>query len=223
MSSYACKKCGFYINEDTVYCRRCGALMPQYHMNCPTCRSVNASVNQACYACNSPLHYVQPSQPSVPLQSTPYTPNPSKPVSKPLLYLGIGFVAFCVIGFILIGIQANKLKGKPSPFEVSTPPAPTRRTELNAEVRFTGTQFVITNKESFDLTNVKMEINGGLFSGGYELKHNRMKANDTYTVGALQFADSDGKRFNPFQMKPQKFTISADSSMGHLFYVGGWN
>jgi hypothetical protein len=95
--------------------------------------------------------------------------------------------------------------------------------EINAEVRFTGTQFIIKNTDSYDWTDVKMEINGGLFSGGYELKHPVIRAKETYTVGALQFADSDGQRFNPYQMKPQRFVICGQTPNGRTCYTGGWD
>jgi hypothetical protein len=189
----------------------------------------NPSTNEFCYVCHKPLFYAH---------------QVSEPPPKPVVISAeqqiknwwnqqtqSGKVVTVIIGlFITSGVVTVASKSSDNqrpvpqkPVAVESPPAPPARTELSASVRFTGTQFVITNNESFDLTNIKMEINGGIFSGGYELRHNRMKANETYTVGALQFADSDGKRFNPFQMKPQKFTISADSSIGHLFYVGGWN
>jgi hypothetical protein len=52
----------------------------------------------------------------------------------------------------------------------SAPPKETSRT-INASVSFTGTQFIITNEDKYDWTDVKLELNGGFFSGGYELKH----------------------------------------------------
>lgn len=98
-----------------------------------------------------------------------------------------------------------------------------RNPDLNASVRFTGTQFIIKNNDSFDWSEVKLEVNGGLFSGGYELRVGRMTSGQSYTVGALQFAKSDGERLNPFRIKPKKFTISADTYKGRGFYYGEWN
>jgi len=94
--------------------------------------------------------------------------------------------------------------------------------DLNATVRFTGTQFVIQNNNSFDWTNVELEINSGLISGGYVLNVERMRAGETYTVGAMQFAKSDGERFNPFTHKPQKLSVWCDTPRGKGFYLGGW-
>lgn len=94
--------------------------------------------------------------------------------------------------------------------------------DLHTTVRFTGTQIVIDNKDPFDWTDVKLEINPGLVSGGYALDVERMKAGETYTVGALQFANSDGERFNPFTHKPQKFTVSCNTPGGRGFYYGTW-
>lgn len=96
--------------------------------------------------------------------------------------------------------------------------------KLKASVEFTGTQLVITNNDSFDWVNVKMEINAGLVRSGYALEHPIMKAGETYTVGALQFAKSNGTRFNPIGMKVQKFSIiSRDSNnMPKGSWYGEW-
>ena len=95
--------------------------------------------------------------------------------------------------------------------------------DLNVSVRFTGTQFIIVNNDSYDWLNVKMEINGSLLKSGFILKTNRMKAGETYTVGALQFAKPDGTRFNPVTYKPKDFTISCDTPGGENgFWTGGW-
>jgi hypothetical protein len=119
--------------------------------------------------------------------------------------------------------STDRTPSRPPSSSTSPSQTPPRTTELNASVRFSGTQFIITNEDSFNWSSVKMEVNGGIISGGYELTVPTMKAKETYTVGAMQFADSDGKRFNPFQMKPQKFTIRASTPDGYRYYVGGWN
>jgi hypothetical protein len=96
--------------------------------------------------------------------------------------------------------------------------------DLNARVSFNGTQFVITNNDSRNWTDIECEINGGFFSGGYKLRVGSLDSGDTITVGALRFAKSDGTRFNPFEVKPQKFAITATvSPSGHrAVYMAGW-
>ena len=79
--------------------------------------------------------------------------------------------------------------------------------DIRASVSFDGSQFTITNEESRDWVNVRFEINPGLISSGYTLKVQRVEANTTYTVGAMQFTNADGERFNPFTHKPQSFNI----------------
>lgn len=132
----------------------------------------------------------------------------------------VGIGLFLIIGAV---INATKHNTSSSDNKSSPAPQPKPSPEIHAAVRFTGTQFIIINNDAFDWTDVKMEINGGVFSGGYELKHPRIKAKETYTVGALQFANSDGIRFNPFQMKPKKFSICGQTPDGLACYVGGWD
>jgi hypothetical protein len=88
----------------------------------------------------------------------------------------------------------------------------TKEITLNGSVRFTGTQFVITNNDNFDWENVKMSLNPGWTS--YRLETSIMKAGETYTVGAAQFCKDDGERFNPFTHKPKEFLIRADTPDG---------
>lgn len=91
--------------------------------------------------------------------------------------------------------------------------------ELHASIAFTGTQFEITNDDTFDWLDVRLEINDG-----YQLNASRIDAGRTYTVGAMQFANGDGLRFNPITMKPQRFRIRAIQSGTDraAIYVGGW-
>lgn len=104
----------------------------------------------------------------------------------------------------------------PEPEGTTTIPAPTTPSEqktipevrqIAASVSFTGRQFIITNREDHDWANVRFELNPGLISSGYTLKVQLIEAGTTYTVGAMQFANLKGERFNPYQMKPQKFNI----------------
>lgn len=104
-------------------------------------------------------------------------------------------------------------KRKSTPVRSSTAPE-----KLDASVSFTGTQFVITNENTYDWTDVKLEINYGVVSSGFVLRVARLQAGQKYQVGAAQFTKSDGERFNPFTHKPLKFAIFCKQGD----YIGGW-
>lgn len=127
----------------------------------------------------------------------------------------VGLIAFIAVMLWICGVF--KTEKKPE-----TPSKPLY-VSLNASVKFTGTQFIITNNDSFDWRNVELEINPGLLKSGYKLNAGVMSAGHTYTVGALQFAKPDGTRFNPFSIKPQSISISCDTPRGEGFYSGKWN
>ena len=105
----------------------------------------------------------------------------------------------------------------------STEKTKTDTSYIEAIVAFTGTQFVITNLDSFDWTNVKLEVNSGIIRGGYILRVGRLSSGQIYTVGASQFSKSNGERFNPFTHKPKNFTITCDDH-GDVsgFHYGTW-
>jgi len=94
---------------------------------------------------------------------------------------------------------------------------------LKCSVKYTGTQFVITNNDSFDWSNVKLEINSSGLKSGYILQTSVIRAGQTYKVGAMQFAKKDGEKFNPFTHKALKFTVWCDTPRGkNGFYMGSW-
>jgi len=130
--------------------------------------------------------------------------------------LGMGCLGFLVLVIIVYFIMFNPFSSQ----EKETQPS---SIYLDASVRFTGTQFIIENNDNFDWLNVKMEVNGSILKGGFILETDRMKAGETYTVGALQFAKKDGTRFNPVIYKPQDFDIYCDTTKGEdAFWAGGW-
>jgi len=126
----------------------------------------------------------------------------------------IGLVALVAVVMWICGVF--KTEKKPE-----TPSKPLY-VDLNASVRFTGTQFIITNNDTFDWRNAELEINPGLLKSGYKLNAGLMSTGQTYTVGAMQFAKPDGTKFNPFLIKPQSINISCDTPKGKGFYSGGW-
>ena len=130
----------------------------------------------------------------------------------------IGCLAIIIIVVSIVIITSLK---QPSEQESKAPPEPLY-IDLNASVRFTGTQFIITNNDSFDWRNVELEINPGLLKSGYKLNAGLMSTGETYTVGAMQFAKPDGTRFNPLSVKPQSISISCDAPKGKGFYSGKW-
>lgn len=84
---------------------------------------------------------------------------------------------------------------------------------LKASMSFTGTQFVITNIDSMNWTDVKIKVNDE-----FTLNVDLIQAGNVYTAGAAQFSKEDGTRFNPFSMKPRKLSIVAKEGM----YFGEW-
>jgi hypothetical protein len=138
-------------------------------------------------------------------------------VKKNLSKMVISIVGLGVF-LILAVASVDTDKGQtPSSFTRERVPRKPARPDLDARVVFTGTQFVIGNNNDFDWTNVKIEINSGLIRGGYVLHASCIKANSVYTVGAAQFAKSDGERFNPFSHKVLNVTITCDD--GGFYYA----
>jgi len=93
---------------------------------------------------------------------------------------------------------------------------------IRLDARFDGSQFILSNLDTFNWFNVELEINGGLLKSGYKLKHGSMLAGKVYTVGALQFVKPDGTRFNPYTMKPLNITIFCDTPGGRGFVSLNW-
>ena len=135
-----------------------------------------------------------------------------------------GCLKGCLIVIVIFFLLFLAIRGCSTTTTNTPSNAPTTTTiDLQASVNFTGTQFVITNNDSFAWTDVEMQINYGVIADGFILTTARVEAGTTYTVGAMQFAKADGTRFDPFTMKPQKFEIQADTPKGKGWYFGGWD
>ncbi len=121
----------------------------------------------------------------------------------------VGIITLIVAIFVLWGTFSDSNDSSTSSSTI----------DLNAGVNFNGTQFTITNNDTFDWSNIEMEVNSK-----YKLKGGTFKSGETYTVGAMQFTKNDGERFNPFLIKPQKFSIKCYNQDGKTgYYFGGWD
>jgi hypothetical protein len=105
---------------------------------------------------------------------------------------------------------------------VATCRSPSQNVGLNAEVTFDGTQFVISNKNNFDWTNVKVEVNGGVVFPGFSYSIPQIAAEQTYTVSGVRFFKPDGSQFDPGTTKIQRFTISCDTPNGPGSWSSTW-
>jgi hypothetical protein len=94
---------------------------------------------------------------------------------------------------------------------------------LNASARYSGTQIIITNSDSFNWDNLKIELNSGLLDSGYYYEGGTIKAGSTATIGLLNFAKSSGERLNPLLIKVRTAYISADTPSGRASYACQWN
>ena len=133
-----------------------------------------------------------------------------------LTFIGILFLA----PFVLSAITGSSTSNSQS--KASSSPEPEKKETFKADVRFTGTQFVISNLEDKDCMNSKVEVNGGFLKDGYSLDGYLLEAGNIYTVGAAQFTDKDGNRFNTFSKKPQSLSISCrgNNELSRAVYYG---
>lgn len=94
---------------------------------------------------------------------------------------------------------------------------------LKAKVTFPGERFIISNNDSFDWRNVRLEIVSEATEDRFSLIVPNILAGETYTAAAAEFLKDDGIRFNPYTMKPRKFWIICDTpTRENGSYQAGW-
>lgn len=89
--------------------------------------------------------------------------------------------------------------------------------ELAANVTYNALAFKIENKEDYDWTDCKFELNGGgkVFSGGYEFKSaSGIKAKDSAIIPFSEFT-KDSKRFDFTSERPENLFIACNSIGQH--------
>ncbi len=94
-------------------------------------------------------------------------------LSRTIISIGV-LVVFIIlaVGSVDTDSVDSPSSSSPKTYKPSKPSKP-KRPDLNATVVFTGSQFVISNHNNFDWTNVKLEINSGIIRGGHTLRTGR--------------------------------------------------
>ncbi len=135
------------------------------------------------------------------------------PITGCLLILLIIFFGIPLGIGLLISIFSNPTSSNTSESMTQVE----KKTEVNVSVNFTGTQFVITNLDSYDCIGSWMNVNNKYWLYGYTLKMGQ-----TYAVGAAEFAESNNTRFNPFAIKPTSFSIfcRGDNELSQTSWTG---
>lgn len=126
-----------------------------------------------------------------------------------IIFVGIIFLLWC------LGSLSNSTINQNTPFPTSEEPgspSPEASTDLSPEIHWNGSQLIITDKDDFDYNNAVIELDGD-----YTYKVGQpIEAGQTYTIGLMEFANSDGIRFNPFQMKIKTIFVSSDEGTAYL-------
>lgn len=125
------------------------------------------------------------------------------------------FVILFVIPFFIIFAWLSSSHGDNK--QVNTSASPSNKTEFNAYVNFTGSEFVISNLDEHTCQNARMKVNSDYSLDGYNLESaldSTVKTGEAavYKVGAAQFTKGDGTRFNPYSTKPKNFSIGCRGS-----------
>jgi hypothetical protein len=95
--------------------------------------------------------------------------------------------------------------------------------KLNAKAAFSGARFDVSNNDSFDWKNVKMEIVSDSMKERFSLSVSVILSGETYTAEATKFISRDGIHFNSDKIKSGDFRIFCDiPNGGSGSYLADW-
>lgn len=140
----------------------------------------------------------------------------ARKIHKPLLIKVIVIVIFAGVVFFY-GTSSRKHM---SDFDTTDQSSTVK---LNAKVAFSGARFVVSNNDSFDWKNVKMEIVSDSIQERFSLSVSAILSGEAYTAEATKFISSDGIHFNPDKVKSGNFRILCDTpNRGSGSYLTDW-
>ncbi len=95
---------------------------------------------------------------------------------------------------------------------------------LNANVTVAGTHCTVSNNDSFDWENVRLEVISTTIENSFRMRVPRISAGQTYMANLAEFATEKGVLYNPLTAKPQRFWIRCDTpDRQNGSYLAGWD
>jgi hypothetical protein len=101
---------------------------------------------------------------------------------------------------------------------------------LKTYVRFTGTQFLIINRNQFGWSNIRIAIgldrgqdhpiHEKIDSSAFMLMIPRIDSGEAYSTGIMQFRREDGTKLDPAITRPENIKIWSDTPRGRGFWYG---
>lgn len=93
---------------------------------------------------------------------------------------------------------------------------------LKAEIALSGSHFIITNNDSFDWTNVELQIISDYIENNFITVIPKISSGQKLSIHAAEFTKKDGTSFDPYTMKSQSFRIRCGTSTkgNGSFYAG---
>jgi len=181
---------------------------------CPFCGQEIDAAATRCFFCGSELNdeSVHKRLEQLHIQDA----RAARKIHKPLLIKVVVVLILVVVVFFYGTSGRKRISDVDNPGRTST-------VKLNAKVIYPGERFVISNNDSFDWKNVKLEIVSETTDDRFSLKVPNILAGETYTAAAAEFLKDDTTRFNPYTMKPKKFWILCDTpTRENASYLAGW-
>ncbi|MFC1781775.1 hypothetical protein ACFLZ8_05900 [Planctomycetota bacterium] len=173
---------------------------------CPFCGQEIDSEAKRCFFCGSELDRETIEEKLEQL----HRQNLSKPLHKiRSLLLKLLFVGIIVLVVIIVFYFKEKQNLIP---EILSPGGSTVR--LNAKITYTGIQYIIVNNNSFEWTNVELNILSDNIEDLYSLRLDKVSSEQTITVRAAEFTNSNGVKFNPYRIQARWFSIWCDTPNG---------
>ena len=147
-----------------------------------------------------------------------------------LFWLFIGFLVFLIGGLLLNMHSGNNPSPSHTAVSSSAPASPVTHAsttsvsaptynDLHGKVVFTGTEFIITNADSYTWENVLLNLNGGTWSYGCTYRVKQIPPG-TWHIDVSNFAKKDGTIFNPLTTKPLRLEISTYDATGKMTGYG---
>lgn len=130
-----------------------------------------------------------------------------KHISRAKSSFAVKIIVFIILVFTAIFVGKSKIK--PSLIQAISTQGSTIL--LNAEVALSGSHFIITNNDSFDWTNVELQIISDYVGNNFITMIPKISAGQNLSVRATEFTKKDGTRFNPYTMKSQSFRIRCNT------------